>query len=258
MSRKRLRPAPVAGTGQIRVLSWDYRSGHRVPAHHHDWHQLIYATTGVMTTHTPDGTWIVPTSRAVWVPARVEHAIEMSGSVAMRTLYVSPRLRASLPAKCQVAGLSPLLRELILHVVALGGLHRHKPAERRLMDVLLDQLHQLPADELHLPQPREPRARRIAEWLIEQPGDRRSTAELARAAAWSKRTLERTFKNATGMSFGRWRQQLRLIHALRLLAADQPVTNVALDVGYDSLSAFVFAFRKAFGVTPGRYYRSER
>ena len=257
MSRKRLRAVPVAGTGQVRVLSWDYRPGYRVPPHHHDWHQLIYATTGVMTTHTPDGTWIVPTSRAVWVPARVEHAIEMSGAVSMRTLYVSPRLRASLPLKCQVASLSPLLRELILHVVKLGGLRLNKPSERRLMAVLLDQLRALPADELHLPQPREPRARRIAEWLIERPGDPRSTEELARAAAWSKRTIERTFKLDTGMSFGRWRQELRLIHALRLLAGGQPVTSVALEVGYDSLSAFVYAFRKAFGVTPGRYYRSE-
>ena len=247
---------PVSGAGEVRTLSWDYPPDYRVPLHFHDWHQLIYATSGVMTTHTPDGTWVVPTQRAVWVPARVEHAIEMSGAVSMRTLYLSTRLRASFPRKCQVVTLSPFLRALVLHVVTLGGLRRHVAAELRLRHVLLDQLRDVPADELHLPQPRAARARRIAGWLLEQPGDQRTLTELAREAAAGKRAIERAFKLDTGMTFGRWRRQLRLIHALRLLASGQSVTSVALEVGYDSLSAFVFAFRKAFGVTPGRYQES--
>jgi AraC-like DNA-binding protein len=256
MSRKRQRPIPVAGDGDVRTLSWDFPPAYRVPLHCHDWHQLIYATTGVMTTHTPEGTWVVPTHRAVWVPASVEHAIEMSGAVSMRTLYLSRRLPASFPDKCQVVTLSPFLSALVLHIVQLGGLHRKVASERRLLEVLLDQLQDVPADELHLPQPRDSRARRITDWLLEQPSDKRTLAELARAAAGSKRAIERTFKLDTGMTFGRWRQQLRLIHALRLLATGQPVTAVALDVGYESLSAFVHAFRKTFGITPGRYQHS--
>ncbi len=241
---------------QVRTLSWEYPAGHRVPTHVHDWHQLIYATAGVMTVHTPDGAWVVPTHRAVWVPARIEHSIEMSGAVSMRTLYFSPRTKRLLGDTCQVVSVSPLLRELVLHVSSLGGLARHAPAQGRLMDVLIDQLHGVPVAALHLPQPKEPKARKVAALLLEQPDDPRPLSALAHIAAASPRTIERSFKADTGMTFGRWRQQLRLVHALRLLASGQLVTTVALEVGYNSLSAFVHAFRKTFGTTPSRAFQS--
>jgi AraC-like DNA-binding protein len=175
----------------------------------------------------------------------------------MRTLYLAPRLSRSLPAGCQVLSVSPLLRELILHAVALGGLHRRVPAQARLIGVLLDQLRVLPAPALTLPQPRDPRAVKVAGALRANPGDPRPLAVLVGRGA-SLRTLERRFRVETGMTLGRWRQQLRLVEALRLLAVGAPVTSVALDVGYDSPSAFVSVFRRTFGTTPGRYFRAPR
>jgi AraC-like DNA-binding protein len=94
----------------------------------------------------------------------------------------------------------------------------------------------------------------VAAVLRANPSDPRPLAEIVGRGA-SLRTIERLFQVETGMTFGRWRQQLRLVEALRLLAVGEPVTSVALDVGYESPSAFVSAFRRTFGVTPGRYFR---
>jgi len=254
MSNKRQTPFRGFGRGQVRTLSWEYGPDEHEATHRHDWHQLVYAVKGVMTVETPHGSWVVPTYRAVWVPARVDHAIRMSGRVAMRTLYFSPRVAGWLPAECRVVSVPPLVHELLLHVVALGSLDRRIPRQRHVMAVLLDQLRELPADPLHVPEVRDVRARRVSRRVLEEPGLRSSLDTLAKESGGSKRTIERAFELDTGMTFGRWRQHVRLVHALRLLGAGHSVTSVALEVGYDSVSAFVHAFRANFGTTPGRYY----
>lgn len=254
MSPKRQATFNGYGRGQLRVLSWEYPSGERLAQHHHGWHQLIYAVAGVMTVETASGTWVVPANRAVWVPARVVHGIVMSGSVSMRTLYFSPRLLGTFPGACRVVAVTPLLRELVLHAVEREGLDRRRAVDRHLLDVLIDQVTTLPADPLRILHPSEPRAARVARQVVDRPGERATLQVLAKLSGASKRTVERAFVRETGMSFGRWRQQVRLIYALQLLAAGQPVTSVALEVGYDSVSAFVSLFRKLLGTTPGRYF----
>ena len=222
----------------------EYADGQIIRTHTHPWHQLIYASRGVMTVRTPEASWVVPTNRGVWVPAGTRHSIEMSGAVSLRTLYLVPRLSRSLPDKPRVIGISPLLRELILRIVELDSLNLRDPAHVHLVSVLLDQLHVMQSDAVHLPMPRDARAKRIAAILQKEPSDTRSLIELSKSAGASKRTVERLFKIETGLGFGKWRQQLRLGHALRLLAAGDAVTTVAIDVGYDSISAFISAFRR--------------
>jgi AraC-like DNA-binding protein len=234
----------------------EYPDGHVIKTHSHPWHQLVYASQGVMTVRTPEGSWVVPVHRGVWVPARTRHSIQMSGPVSLRTLYLVPRLSRSLPDEPRVIGISPLLRELILRIVELDSLNLRVPAHSHLISVLLDHLHVMQADAIHLPIPRDARAKRIAAMLQKQPSDPRSLIELSKLAGASKRTVERLFKSETGLGFGKWRQQLRLGHALRLLAAGDAVTAVAFDAGYDSVSAFISAFRVTFGKTPGQYFRS--
>jgi len=234
----------------------EYADGQVIRTHTHPWHQLIYASHGVMTVRTPEASWVVPTNRGVWVPAGTRHSIQMSGAVSLRTLYLLPRLSRSLPDEPRVIGISPLLRELILRIVELDSLNLRNPAHAHLASVLLDQLHVMQSDAVHLPLPRDARAKRIAAMLQKQPSDDRSLVELSKIAGASKRTLERLFKIETGLGFGKWRQQLRLGHALRLLAAGDAVTTVAFDVGYDSISAFISAFRLTFGKTPSHYFRS--
>lgn len=229
---------------------------HTIPPHSHDWHQLIYATEGVMSVHTAQGSWVIPSHRAVWVPAGIEHSIEMSGTVLVQTIYVRTDLSDALAAKCCAVNVSPLLRELIVQAVKLGTLRQTVPAQARLIGVLLDQLEVLPTIPLQLPMPKDERAVDVAKWLREHPDDAGVLKQVARRANASVRTIERLFRLETGMTFGRWRQQLRLLEALRLLAGGKAVTAVALEVGYDSPSAFIAMFRKALGTTPSRYFPS--
>ena len=77
--------------------------------------------------------------------------------------------------------------------------------------------------------------------------------DIARAAGSSLRTLQRIFPRETGLSLDAWRQKARMIHAAARLSSGESVTAVALDCGYDSVSAFISAFQRQFGQTPGRY-----
>lgn len=253
MSRTRHAGYDAPRPGGVRTLSWEYPDGWQVPEHTHRSHQLVYATGGVMSVHAGDGTWVVPTTWAVWIPAGVVHAIDIAGAVSMRTLYVASDLGAGLPRTCRVVAVTPLVRELILHAVARGELVGRRAADRRLVGVLCDQLRALPAAPMYLPGTRDPRATRVAQRLRADPAEPATLHVLARTAGGSARTLQRAFVRDTGMTFARWRQQLRFLEALRRLAEGAKVTAVALDVGYQSPSAFVAAFRRQLGTSPARY-----
>ncbi len=240
---------------EIVTLSHDYRTGHVIPLHFHDRDQLVFASRGVMTVTTSAGSWVVPMHRAVWIPEMTPHTIAMSGNVAMRTLYLRPRLAASLPRDCRVVNILPLLRELILHACASGSLRRRVLWQSHLIDVVLDQLRVISVAPLQLPHPSDPRAHRVAETLLADPSDPRPLSAIAMSSGAGRRTIERLFVNTTGMTFGKWRQQLRLMHAMRLLGAGAKVTHAALDAGYSTPSAFIAAFRKVLGTTPTQYFK---
>jgi AraC-like DNA-binding protein len=238
----------------IRTHLMRHSAPNSIPTHTHTWSQLIYAHSGVITVHTGAGSWVVPPGRGVWVPAGMTHSIEMSGEVSMRSLYFAPRFaRKRLPKSCSVVDISPLMRELILHVATNAALDRSIPEHAHLIAVILDQLATLAEVPLQLSVPRDPSAAKAAEILRQDLAETRSLDRLARETGASKRTLERRFRSETGMGPGRWRQQLRLMHALRLLAEGQSVTTVALEVGYQSTSAFISMFKRAMGATPFRY-----
>ncbi|MGE0419742.1 MAG: helix-turn-helix domain-containing protein [Acetobacteraceae bacterium] len=207
---------------------------------------------------TAHGTFVVPPYLAVWMPAGVVHRIDASGTVRMRTIYIDTEHAGSpgtgLPGEVCVLHVTPLLRELILAAVDAPQTFPPDGPEARLMAVILDQIQVLPVAPLSLPIPQDARLRRIADALLADPADERTIDEWARLAGASARTLARLFQAETGMSFGQWRQQLRLLRALERLAAGEPVTGVALDLGYDSPSAFIAMFRRALGTTPRRYF----
>lgn len=218
-----------------------------------DWDQLAYASAGVMTVHTPAGAWVVPPDRAVWIPAGATHGVQTSGRVTLRTLFLRPSLsRGRLPRTCAALGVSTLVRALVMHAAERNTLRRDRPADRRLVQVIVDQLATLPHEPLRLPTPHDARARAAAEHIQRRPEDRLAT--VARAAGASVRTLERAFQRETGMPLGRWRRRARMLAALRLLADGLDVTVVALEVGYQTPSAFVAAFRREMGITPARYF----
>ena len=258
MSKKRQPRGPVWNDSgnQVVVRSFAVRHfrDHVIANHAHDWHQLIYASEGVMWVHTAQGDWVVPPNRAVWVPAGVEHGIELTAKVLVQTIYLAADISDELPRQCCAVNVSPLLRELIVHTVKLGNLDVSIPSRARLIGFLIDQLSVLPAIALQLPLPADERAKRAVAWLRAHPADPGRIKSVARQACTSARTLERLFQQETGMTFGRWRQQLRLLQAMQLLAAGRPVTAVALEVGYDSPSAFIAMFKRTLGTTPHRYF----
>src|ERR1700723_983798 len=244
------------GNAESTTLSRDYPAGHVIPLHFHGRDQLVYASRGVMTVRASDSAWVVPTDRAVWIPATLPHTITMSGLVSMRTLYLRPRLAKTLPRSCCVVNVSALLRELILHACMLAALNKRNERQRHLIALILDQLETIQTVALQLPNPSDPRALRVAGVLLAGPGDQRTLTEICKEIGAGKRTIERRFQDETGMTFGKWRQQLRLMQAMRLLAEGAKVTHAAMEAGYSTPSAFISMFRKAWGTTPARCFGS--
>jgi AraC-like DNA-binding protein len=239
----------------IASLTHDYPAGHVVPLHFHDRDQLVYASRGVMTVRTGNGTWVVPPHRAVWIPSEIPHTITMSGLVAMRTLYLKPRLAKLLPRDCCVINVSTLLKELILHACTVRTLKKSVKWQMHLVAVILHQLEAVQTIPLQLPHLSDPRLVRIAEILMSDLRDSRTLAQLCKGTGAGKRSVERRFQQEVGMTFGKWRQQLRLMQGMRLLAEGAKVTHAALESGYGTPSAFTSMFRKALGITPSSYFR---
>ncbi|MFF3644192.1 AraC family transcriptional regulator [Streptomyces sp. NPDC002564] len=244
----KIRHTPEAPT-DIRELA----PGEEIDAHRHDNHQIIYAGSGVVAVTTEAGTWFAPGTRALWVPAGCVHAHRAHGHTALHLL--------GLPAGANPPGLDaptvltvgPLLRELILACTRTP--HDESPERRRLRAVLLDQLRAAPREPVQLPTPAEPRLAAVCDLLHADPADPRGLAALAADAGASERTLSRLFRRELGMTFPQWRTQLRLYHALRMLADGLPVTAVARRCGWSSTSAFIDVFRRAYGYTPGTHHR---
>lgn len=209
-----------------------------------------------MTVLTGEGIWVVPTLRAVWIPAAIPHTVSMTGTVAMRTLYLKPRIARALPRQCCVVNVSPLLRELILQACSVKALRKTIPRQRHLIDLIIDQLEAIQMVPLQLPHLSDARARRVADILLASPGTPRTLVQLCRESGASKRTVERLFQDEVGMTLGKWRQQLRLMHAVRLLAGGAKVTHAGLEAGYSTTSAFIGMFKKVLGTTPALYFKA--
>jgi AraC-like DNA-binding protein/quercetin dioxygenase-like cupin family protein len=249
--------ASVRKKAPIRLItgaSFDYPGGTLVDPHSHGTHQLIYAARGVMSVHTDRGAWVVPPNRALWVPARAQHAIRTIGAVSMRTLYVDTAVRTDLPRDYAVVAVPGLLKELILRLIAVQARESNDRREAHIVAVLLDELQELEVQPLYVPLPEDRRLRALCNAIRSDPGSNRTTAEWGGKFGMSAKTLERSFARDVGMTFGQWRQQVRLLASLERLAAGEPVTSVALDLGYKSPSSFSVMFQRALGSSPSKYF----
>jgi AraC-like DNA-binding protein/quercetin dioxygenase-like cupin family protein len=239
----------------IVAMALDYPNGHLIPFHQHNRSQFLYASSGVMTVTTVKGIWVVPPQRAVWIPALTGHQIGCSGKLSMRTLYIIPRDASNMPEECCVVSVPPLLRELILYAVTLPRLYELNSLEERIMNMILDLVQILKVAPLDLPMPTDVRLKKISKILTVNPGDNRTLKDWGKSVGATDRTLARLFRSETGMSFRQWRQQMRILESLRRLGREEQVSTVALDLGYNSPSAFIAMFRKALGKTPGQYFK---
>lgn len=240
---------------QVVIRKADHEAGFYSPFHSHGWGQLLFIADGLIQVSARDiGYWVVPPQRAVWIPAFIEHDARTIHPVQMRNVYIAPEASKDLPNYCQVIHVTPLLRELILEMVSFDTLYDEEAPQGRIVQVFLDQLKATPEAPLHLPHPQSKQLIRIAHQLRDNPADSRSMEDWASEQGTSARSLARHFRQETGMTFGQWRQQARLLAALTRIAQGDAVANVAQDLGYSSQSAFITMFRKALGKTPGRYF----
>ncbi len=215
----------------------------------------MYVVNGSMTVETAEGVWVLPSNRALWIPAGVAHTFKHARPISLRAVYV--RLDTpSIPAweRCSVLNVSTLVRELILACAQLPQEYPQHSKEMRLATVLLDHLALLQQDAFFLPDPLDKRAVKAANLIKSNPNETRPLKEIASQVGASPRTLERLFSAETGMGFGAWRQRLRMMVALENLAAGETVSTTAAAIGYESSSSFIAAFRSVFGCSPAKYF----
>ena len=230
-------------------------SENEIAFHHHRKGQLILALHGGITCEVEQAMWIVPTQHAVWIPGEMPHSNRATANARLCFLFIEPGV-VEMPAQCCTLRITPLVRELILHLTQQDESSLAQPETQRLVRVLFDELPRQAVEQLHLPMSRHPKIRFIAERLVSEPQQRQTLEQWASQLAMSERNLARLVVKETGLSFRRWRQQLQLIVALQLLIGGSSVQKVAGELGYDSTNAFITMFKKALGNTPGRYLAS--
>jgi len=223
----------------------------------------VYAARGVLSVHTERGTSIVPANRVAWTPAGFTHYHRAHGHTDMRILFLPASLAGAMPDHPAVFTVSDLAREALLTLTGPRNYDDDAPgwdraARSRLGRVLVDELREAPGQPLQLPEPRDDRLRAVAQMLYDQPADNTSLAGLGRAAGASARTLSRLLHDELGLTFYQWRTQLRVYHALVLLADGHDITRVAYACGWANPSGFIAAFTTVIGTTPGRYRASHQ
>ena len=243
----------VSITDEIAVIAYD---DHRFfgPKHHHEQAQLLYAVSGVVSIRTDYGTWVVPPSRAVWLPPMLEHETTSHAGVQFRSLLIETSGMDNLPTTCMVVEITPLLRELIVKLADLAETPGSPERTDAVVRLSLMELSFQPSQPLSLPAPKLPE---LAQLCAKMRDDLSASVSIEEAAAMlnmSRATFMRVFKRETGMSFGHWRQQARILGALTLLADGRSILDVALECGYSSPSAFSAMFRRSLGQPPSSYF----
>ena len=243
---------PVEGDSARAIVAKraSYSNRHHIKPHWHARSQFMFAVEGTMAVRTPRRAWIVPPSRALWVPAHTAHELQMYGSVEMRSLYINTVAAEGMPSSCVVLNVTPLLRELVVRAVALPERYDDEGDDGLLMKLLMAEIRRLPQCALDLPLPESPDLTGLCERILADLSTRRPCDFDATDMNTSTRTLYRRFLRETGITFARWKQQARLLESIRRLAEGTPVTTVAMDLGYESASAFSTMFRRSLGIAP--------
>lgn len=249
-------PLPAGPETAVYCRARDYEADTLIPLHHHpDRHQLVYAETGVLVVRAGMGRWVVPSTRAIWMPAGTGHQVHCIGQVQMRSLYVTPAAMRQPPAGPSAVSVTQLLAALIRAAASVQQPYVEDSRDGRVMRLILDEMQTLPVLPLHLPEPKDARLRMIGRQLERHPDDASTLHDWAQRLQVDVKTIQRLCTRELGMTFGQWRQQARLLRALERLAVGEKVIDVALALGYESPSAFTTMFKRRFGLTPSQFFR---
>ncbi|MCX4817516.1 helix-turn-helix transcriptional regulator [Streptomyces sp. NBC_01239] len=251
-----MRNIPVAEVDDldraVLAIGTDYPHDHLLVRHEHRRAQVLYAATGVMRVETADGSWTIPTARAVLIPPMARHQVTMTG-VSTRSLYIEPGAVPWFPARCQAVDVSVLLRTLILEAVEMEPRYPEHSRDAAVATLILHELRNLTPLPLDVPLPSDPGLRGLCEAFLRKPDIHDPPARWCAALNISERTLARLFRRDTGLSFSQWRQRACVLHSLGHLSTGAPVTRVATMLGYDNPAAYTAAFRKLLGRPPTAY-----
>jgi AraC-like DNA-binding protein len=232
-------------------IGTDYPPDFLLARHVHRRAQLLHGGSGVMQLETDEGSWTVPTNRAVLIPPGVAHEVRMLG-VSTWSLYVEPAAVPWWPTSCTVIEVGPLLRELLRAADELDADYDVTGRDGAVVDLALEEIRRANPLPLTVSVPRDEPYRSLCRAYLAEPDLAVTNADWARAAATSERTFDRRFRALTGVSPASWRARARLLAALPLLRTHS-VTAVASRLGYASPSAFTAAFTRALGVPPSRF-----
>ncbi len=225
------------------------------PWHTHRKHQVLYAERGSMRLWMGEAVWMVPPGRAAWIPARTRHRVG-AGALSLRTVYLDPRICQGLPAASAVFCVTALAREMILHAMRWGPRHRSSALSRAYFETLA---RLCPgwvegALPLSLPVGRTVELQRAMTWTLEHLDERPTASRAAKAAGLSARTLARRFADETETTWRRFFHDARMVEAThRLSQPGARVGEVALGLGFESLSAFSRAYKAFCGVSPSQH-----
>lgn len=238
-----------------------------IQPHWHSWAQLVFSMSGAVRVSAQgdgsDSSYLVPPSRAVWIPTGVIHAVTAVEQADLRTVYLHESAVQQLVAsgdwsRCRVLDVTPLLRELVVQLATAPDGESVDPPDRArelgINALILDELRRARSLQLGLPLPREGRLRRICEAMLDEPLRHADIEGWAAEAATSARTLSRWFTDELGTSYGQWRQQLLLAKALAMAARKLPMRLIAAELGYASPSAFSAMVTRAVGMPPSRFF----
>jgi AraC-like DNA-binding protein len=250
-------PAGVAPPRPITVRAQSLPARHYFPEHAHGWHQMAYAISGVLSVAVQGRSLVISPEQAVWLPAGLRHRVGTLPGAEFRSLWIATGAGSELPDRPTVFGVSALLRALIVEAAAMDGKDDPDGYKDRLTGLILDQLRRARPLPGALPWPAAGPLVKLCEALYADPADLRGPEAWGRALGMSGRTLARRFEAQLGMSLRSWRRRLRLFRAVELLGGGLGVTETALQLGYGSTSAFIYAFRTGMGCSPQAYMRGE-
>jgi len=248
-------PPGLAPPQPITIRAQSIPARHFFPEHAHDWNQMVYAISGVLTVAVEGHSFVISPEQAVWLPTGLRHRVGSLLGAEFRSLWIADEVGRGLPENPTVFSVTHLLKALIVEFTEIEG-EDHDGYAGRVTDLILDQLRRARPLPGALPWPRGGSSlTALCEALYAAPADRRGPKAWGRELGMSERTLARRFEAEMGTSLRSWRRRLRLFKSIELMGGGLDVTRTALELGYGSTSAFVYAFRTEMGCGPQAYMR---